>query len=514
MGEHSSWEVSRRTFLGGAATVVAAAAWGTPPATAGVRRVTNPQVPDGVFSLGVASGDPHPDSVVLWTRLAPDPLNGGGMPEVNVPVQYEVAEDDAFGRVVRSGQVRARPKYAHSVHVVAGGLEPDAWYWYRFRVGDQLSPVGRTRTAPARGRGDSLRFLFASCQNWPAGFFTAWQHAPEEDPDLVVHLGDYIYEGGRGSGVRQHNSDEVRTLDAYRNRYALYKGDPALQAIHATCPWIVTWDDHEVENNYAGLLPENPAEAPAFAARRAAAYQAWWEHQPVRMAPPVDETLRIYRNVVWGNLAKFHVLDSRQYRSDQPCGSSNDFGSPCPERLDPTHTLLGDEQEQWLGRSLARSPATWDVLANQVVMTSMPVAGLLSFDQWDGYPAARTRLFDSLAAAGTQNPVVITGDIHASGVGDVVDEAPGSPALATELVGTSISSGFFTDAVAAAEQLIGALPYVRWVNARKRGYVRCDVSAETLVAQYRLVDTVATPTSPISTERTFTVEAGTIGAHE
>jgi alkaline phosphatase D len=232
------------------------------------------------------------------------------------------------------------------------------------------------------------------------------------------------------------------------------------------------------------------------------------------MAPPVDESLRIYRNLVWGNLAKFHVLDSRQYRSDQPCGSSNDFGAPCPERLDPTHTLLGDEQEQWLGRSLTHSPATWDVLANQVVMTSMPVAGLLSFDQWDGYPAARTRLFDSLAAAGTVNPVVITGDIHASGVGDVVDEAPGSPAAATEFVGTSISSGFFTDAVAVAEQLIGALPYVRWVNARKRGYVRCDVTPETLVAQYRLVDTVATPTSPISTERTFTVEAGTIGAHE
>ena len=511
-GEIQAQGPSRRAFVGGALTAAATVGLGGKAAWATVGHA-RARVPAGMFSLGVASGDPDADSVVLWTRLAPDPLNGGGMPPIDVSVHWEVAEDERFRRVVRHGTASARPAWGHSVHVTVAGLRHDRWYWYRFLSEGQVSPVARARTAPARPRGDALRFLFASCQNWQAGFYTAWAHAPAEEPDLVVHLGDYIYEGGiSASAPRQNNSGEIFTLADYRNRYALYKGDPLLQAAHAMCPWVVTWDDHEVANNYTGLIPQNPAGAATFAARRAAAYQAWWEHQPVRLPKPVGPDLQIYRRVHWGRLATFHVLDTRQYRSDQVCGEG--LGPDCAERSDPTRTMLGTKQERWLGRGLARSEATFEVLANQVVMTSMPIGGALrNPDQWDGYPAARTRLLDQLRAPGTVNPVVITGDIHASGVGVVVDEEPDAPAVATELVGTSITSSFDPALADIAEQLIGDLPQTEWVNARQRGYVRCDVTADELVAQYRLVDTVRELTSPIATATTWTVEAGNVAPH-
>jgi alkaline phosphatase D len=522
MGDHQrpADGVTRRRFLAGAGgTLLALPLVGAARPGTGRSPRSGPALPDGLFSLGVASGDPIPGGVVLWTRLAPEPLAGGGMPPVDVRVRWEVASDERFRRVVRAGHATASPRWAHSVHVDVRHLRPDARYFYRFRVGDQVSPVGRTRTAPARGRGDRLRFLFASCQNWQDGFWPAWAFAPREDPDLVVHLGDYIYEGGANpAAVRQHNSPEITTLDAYRNRYGLYKGDPALQGIHAACPWVVTWDDHEVENNYAGLLPQVPAEAPGFAARRAAAYQAWWEHQPVRLPPPTGPDLRIYRAVDWGKLARFHVLDTRQYRADQACGT-NDIAPTCDERTAAGRTLLGAQQEAWLGRSLRKSRATWDVLANQMVMTAMPLGGpIFNLDQWDGYADARARFFDQLNAAGTDNPVVITGDIHAAGVGDLVGEdsdgTPSTQVRGTELVGTSISSGFPADLVDVAEQLIGALPHVRWVDARHRGYVRCDVDRNRLVASYQQAQTVLQPDAPVTTGRAWVVEAGVLGPQE
>jgi alkaline phosphatase D len=502
---------SRRTFLrtalGAAASVpLVGLAACAPPLPEGL--------PDGLFALGVASGDPLPDGVVLWTRLAPVPLAGGGMPAVDVPVRWQVAHDEGFTRLAAEGTAVASPRWAHSVHVDVRGLRPGRWYHYRFLVGDEASPVARTRTTPRAAAREPVRFLFASCQNWRDGYWPAWAHAPQDDPDLVVHLGDYIYESGAvgGGSVRQHNSAEIRTLDEYRNRYGLYKGDPALQAIHATCPWVVTWDDHEVENNYAGLVPELVEEAAAFPARRAAAYQAWWEHQPVRLPPPTGPDLAIHRSVDWGRLARFHVLDTRQYRDDHPCGGV-DLGPSCPDRTAPGRTLLGAAQEAWLGASLASSPAVWDVLANQVVMTSMPLAGALyNLDQWDGYAASRTRLFDQLRAGQVANPVVITGDIHAAGVADVVDEAPGSTPVATELVGTSISSRFDPALADIAEQLIAALPHVRYANVRQRGYVRCDVTAGELVARFQMAESVLTPDAPVATASTWVVTAGTIGA--
>jgi alkaline phosphatase D len=508
---------TRRTFLTGAlaaGATIPLVGWGRPgcapqpPPPAGL--------PDGLFALGVASGDPLPHAVVLWTRLAPAPLEGGGMPAVDVPVRWEVASDERFRRDVRRGDVVASPQWAHSVHVDVGDLRPGAWYHYRFNVGDQVSPVGRTRTAPARGhRRDPLRFLFASCQNWQQGYWPLWAHAPADDPDVVLHLGDYIYEGGiSSSAVRPHNSSEIRTLDAYRNRYGLYKGDPALQGIHASCPWIVTWDDHEVENNYADLVAENPTEVPDFAARRAAAYQAWWEHQPVRLAPPAGPDLAIHRSFDWGRLARFHVVDTRQYRDPQACSGS--LGPTCDDRTAPGRTLLGAEQEAWLGVSFAESRATWDVVANQVVMTSMPFAGsLYNPDQWDGYAAARTRVLDRMAAGGVENAVVLTGDIHAAGVADLVDENPdGTPsteARGTELVGGSISSTFPADLADVAEQLILQLPHVRFADTHRRGYMVCDATETELVTRYQVVESALVPESPVTTAATWTTLAGTPG---
>jgi len=515
--------VTRRQFLTGAlaaGAVVPLAGWG-PPACGPAQPPPPPaSLPDGLFALGVASGDPLPHAVILWTRLAPAPTQGGGMPAVDVPVRWELAEDESFRRGIRRGDTVAEARYAHSVHVDVRQLPPARWFFYRFIVGDQVSPVGRTRTAPVRGHGaDRLRFLFASCQNWQSGLWPLWAHAPAEDPDVVLHLGDYIYESQAGTGptiVRPHNGPEIITLDDYRNRYGLYKGDPALQGIHAACPWIVTWDDHEVENNYAGLMPQFPNEAPEFPARRAAGYQAWWEHQPVRLPPPTGPDLTIYRAFDWGRLARFHVLDGRQYRSNQPCDEAGDFGPTCDARVAPTQTMLGEAQEAWIGTSLADSRARWDVVANQTVMTSMPLAGVFyNRDQWDGYAAARARLLDQIRAGGVENAVVITGDIHAAGAGSLVGENPdgssSTDAVGTELVGSSISSRFDDGLADVAEQLVGALPHIAFADMRHRGYMVCDATDTELVTRYQVVDSTDTPDAPVRTAATFTTLAGTPG---
>jgi alkaline phosphatase D len=518
VGAGRAGTTTRRRFLTGAlvagAAVPVLGAWGPPACEP---PPLPPNLPDGLFALGVASGDPLPRSVILWTRLAPAPLADGGMPADPVPVRWEVSEDEDFRKVVRDGLAVAEARWAHSVHVDADRLKPNRWYFYRFIVGDQVSPVGRTRTAPRAGRPvDSLRFLFASCQNWQSGYWPLWAHAPNDEPDVVLHLGDYIYEGGiSASGVRRHNSGEIRDLAAYRNRYGLYKGDPALQAAHAACPWIVTWDDHEVENNYADLVAQVPGEVPDFAARRGAAYQAWWEHMPVRMLPPVGADLTIYRSFDWGTLARFHILDTRQYRDPQACGGS--LAPSCPDRTRPDRTLLGADQEAWLGQGLASSPATWDVLANQVVMTSMPFAGqFYNPDQWDGYAAARARVLQQISDAQIDNLVVLTGDIHAAGIGELVGENPdGTPsavALGTEFVGGSISSTFDPALADIAEELIRQLPHVRFADTHTRGYMVCDATADELVTRYQVVESTLVPESPVTTASTWVTTAGTPGA--
>ena len=318
----------RRTFLLGGLAVVGAGAL--------TRVQARPRWDAAPFTLGVASGDPSDDGVVIWTRLAPEPLEGGGMPPDAIDVRWEIAEDDGMRRIVKQGRARAVAQWAHAVHVEAEGLGANREYWYRFHAGDATSRTGRTRTLPkAKDEVDRLRFAFASCQHYETGFFTAYRHMATEDLDVVFHLGDYIYEGpGRDGLARKHRGVELATLDDYRNRYAQYRIDPDLQAAHALFPFIVTPDDHEVDNNYAGAVSEQNDPRDAFLRRRAAAYQAYYEHMPLRRSSvPIGDAIRIYRPFTYGKLASFFVLDTRQYRTDQACGDG--VKAPCPGESDP-----------------------------------------------------------------------------------------------------------------------------------------------------------------------------------
>jgi len=482
-----------------------------------------------LFTLGVASGDPTPDGVVLWTRLAPEPLAGGGMPSRQVPVRWEVAADPSFRKVVRRGVEHARPELAHSVHAEVRRLDPGREYWYRFKTGPQESPIARTLTTPARGSAPpELRFAFVSCQDWQNGYWPAYRHLAEEDVDLVVHLGDYIYEYGPEAKTRPgsppnrvHEGPEVFSLESYRNRHALYRTDPALQAAHAVAPWIVTWDDHEVENNYADAIPEEGTSPPGdFSLRRQNGYRAYYEHMPLRRTSvPRGPDLQLYRRLAWGSLAEFNVLDTRQYRTDQPCG---DGLKNCPDRLSPTQTMTGQQQEDWLLAGLQASRSRWNVLAQQTIFAEVdfnPVpgsvgpAGLFNVDQWDGYAAQRRRISDFLASRRPSNPVILTGDIHSSWANDVkLDyDDPASPTVASEFVGTSISSDFPAAFIAPVNAALADNPHNRFFDGLYRGYVRCSVTPERWRTDFRAVATVDTPDAPVFTLRSFEVENGVPG---
>jgi alkaline phosphatase D len=479
------------------------------------------QAPSGnPFTLGVASGDPAPDGVVLWTRLAPDPINGGGMPRERVEVDWQVASDERMTQVVQQGRVAATPDLGHSVHVEVSGLEPARWYWYRFKAGPHVSMMGRTRTAPDPSRPlDKLAFTFVSCQHYEQGYYTAYEHMAEEDIDLVVHLGDYIYEGGIAQDrPRRHNSAEIVSLDDYRNRHALYKSDPNLQRVHALFPWIVTWDDHEFDNNYAADVPEDEQKREEFLERRANAYQAYYEHMPLRRASmPRGSSMRLYRRVAFGALAEFSVLDTRQYRSDQPCGDGNK--PQCAQALSEEQTLFGGEQERWFLEGLQRSQRKWNIIAQQVMMAKIDRGTdgpSFSMDQWSGYEQPRKRVLNFLHERRISNPVVLTGDIHTNWVADLkLDFAdPKSPTVGSEFVGTSLSSGGNgSDSLPQADSYFSRNPHLRFFNAQ-RGYVRCVVTPQQWQSDYRVVDYVTRPGSPIKTRASFVVEDGRPGPQQ
>ncbi|HEY7567748.1 MAG TPA: alkaline phosphatase D family protein [Gemmatimonadaceae bacterium] len=472
------------------------------------------------FTLGIASGDPAPDGFVAWTRLAPDPIRGGGMPSRPVPVRWEIAADDTFRRLVKRGEALALPDLAHSVHVEVSGLSPAREYFYRFVAGGDVSPIGRAVTAPALGASNSeLRFAFVSCQHYEHGYYTAFRHLAGDNVDIVVHLGDYIYEYGIAKdaipAIRRHEGSEVISLPQYRNRYALYKTDADLQSAHASAPFIVTWDDHEVQNNYANAISISNTPTEQFLARRAAAYQAYYEHLPLRRsAMPSGNAMHLYRRVPYGTLATFSVLDERQYRSDQPCG---DGRKPrCAEALDSSRVMLGKEQERWLLDGLAASKAQWNFLANQVVMGDNMLrrpdetVDTYPLDTWNGYVAERQRILDFLAARRASNPVVLTGDIHVSIAMDLrADWANRSaPNVAVELVGTSISSGGDGQQMPEwGRWTLGGNPHMKFFDGR-RGYVRVNVSRDRLTADYRVVPLVTLPSGAAETAATFIVENG------
>ncbi|HSR41583.1 MAG TPA: alkaline phosphatase D family protein [Longimicrobiales bacterium] len=516
-GSAAGW--SRRRFLRVGRDVAALLAAGALPAW---RSDPRPPFRQNPFTFGVASGDPGPGGVVLWTRLDPGAVRDAGAVGRDVAVRWEVAEDDGFRTVVRSGESRALPELGHSVHAEVDGLEPGRPYWYRFHTGGVGSVAGRTRTAPARGASpERLRFAFASCQNFDHGYFTAYRHMAEEDPDLIVHLGDYIYESRWGEIVRDTGLEEPYTLDDYRDRYALYRREEPLQTAHAACPWVVTWDDHEVDNNYADDVPEDAQGRDAFLLRRAAAYQAFYEFMPLRRSSiPTGPNMQLFRRLDFGDLARFHVLDTRQYRADQACGDG--WRPRCWQAEVGERSLLGPEQEVWLEDGLWRSPARWNVLAQQVRMAQAtmpdPEGGDPSYalDMWDGYPRARQRLLDALAEERPANPVVLTGDIHSHWAADLKRDFrdPRSETVGVELVGSSITSGGDgAEAWESSPRILDANPHIRFFNAR-RGYVRVTLDRRRCTSEFRVVPWVSRPGAPLETRARFVVEDGRPGLAE
>ncbi|MBL8569234.1 MAG: alkaline phosphatase D family protein [Phreatobacter sp.] len=485
------------------------------------------------FALGIASGEPSDDGFVIWTRLAPEPFNAdGAMPNLPVEVSWEVAADEQFRRVLRAGTAMAVPELAHAVHVEVAGLPPGRVCFYRFRVAGIDSPVGRARTLPRRGDDlSALSFVTAGCQRWEQGLFTAWRRIAEEDIAFVFHYGDYIYEYGRvaaepgGRPVIRAMPDgfgPCRTLADYRRRYGLYKTDPDLQAAHASCVFLPSFDDHEVANNWAGDSGPRGTASDRFLIRRAAAFQAWYEHMPVRRrALPRGPDLVAYRAFGFGRLATLAVLDTRSFRTPQPCGDGIRAG--CDEALEDSRTLLGAAQENWLDGVLRAGGSVWQVLAQQVLFAAMDWrsfgrsttqerhAG--DMDKWDGAAAGRERVLAMLRRVERANPVVLTGDAHIGLALDLHRDGrdPASPCIGVEFLATSISSGGDGRALLRNDRMLRAdNPHLKFAG-NERGYSLHRVTPRQWQADFRVVPKVSVAGSPVLTRKSLVVEAGRPG---
>lgn len=519
--------MERRVFLQAASGI---AMTGVAAATT---RLAAQTIRHNPFLLGVASGSPSNDGMVLWTRLMAASL-GEPLPQVPIEVRWELARDAQFKSMVQKGTELAHPNFAHSVHVEVKGLPPSTddskppHYWYRFIVGDAVSAVGRTRTLPALQSRQKLTLALASCQNYEHGYFTAYRHMAQENLDCVLFVGDYIYEyGPTPNRTRQHNSPTCRTLDEYRTRYALYKSDVDLQAAHAAFAWIVTWDDHEVENDYADDRAAS-GRGEEFLRKRAAAYRAYWEHMPLRKAQlPVGPNAQMYRRYAWGQTANLHVLDARQHRDYQVCtptdqgGSRTVFDKTCPERLGTALSLLGAAQETWLAQGMQQSNSSFEIVGQQSIMAQMRTPAMRSLepqatadgfwnDSWDGYPQARARALEVWAQK--KNVISLGGDVHATYVNNLVSnfDDPSSKVLATEIVGTSISSPSWPQV--ATERIMSYNPHIKFGKSDQRGYTVLEVEGARMTAHMRVIDNARVVESTLSTAASFTVEAGKPGA--
>ena len=521
--------ISRRSLLsvGLGAGLVAA----LPGAAVAVSTADDAGLRTDPFMLGIASGEPWPDGFVIWTRLAVDPLaeDGlGGMPSRTVPVAWEVAEDAGMRRVVARGVEQARIENAHSVHVELKGLKAGGSTSTGSAAAGTSVAVGRTLTSPAPHETPAaLAMAFASCSQYEHGYFTAYTRLAEDHPDLVLHLGDYMYEYKKGSYVigggnpRDHEGPETSSLAGYRQRHAQYKSDADLQAAHAVAPWLVVWDDHEVDNNWADEVPENTDAGQLndtterFRQRRAAAFQAYYENMPLRASSvPAGFDMKIYRTIQWGQLANFHMMDTRQYRDDQLAGDG--WRKNVAERLAEDRTITGAEQEKWLLDGFKNSTQRWDILGQQVFFAERDrdkAADVddVSMDGWDGYAASRRRITQGWVDANVRNAVVLTGDVHRNWANDLkVDyKDPASPVVGSELVCTSITStgdgtGSTTDPTMAWN------PHLKFYNDN-RGYVTTRITKDAMTADFRVLDHVTTPGAPVSTKASFEIRDGVPG---
>ena len=527
----------RRTLLGilggsGAALTGAlpfqAVAWDRPPP---YTIEPNAKFSTSPFTLGVASGEPLPDGFVIWTRLAPEPLDPhGGMIRRQIPVKWEVAADEQFKRIVQSGESMAMPELAHSVHVEVAGLEPNRPYWYRFMVAGEQSPVGRSRTLPAFGAPlDRVRFAVAGCQYYELGYFTAWRHIAAEPIDFVFHYGDYIYEaagskfvygdnyGKNPPPLRSHVGHELYSIDDYRARYSQYKTDPDLQQAHAACPWFVSFDDHEVDNNWAANVDENEIPPEIFATRKAMALQAFYENMPLRRSSlPVGGHIQMFRSAQYGDLLNAFFLDTRQYRSNQ---AYFDLASPQgPEVFAANRSMLGDRQEAWLFDGLSKSSARWNLIAQQVLLMNLlrqipdQKECMAGMDTWSGYMHSRRRLLDHIDRHRPGNVVTVSGDAHLHFAGDLIQDNGDGRVISAEFSATSITSG--ADGAGDENPRVkSAMVGNRELKAitDKRGYLLCDVDRKLWHADLKIIDKVTEPNGKLSSWARFAVEHGKPG---
>ncbi len=477
------------------------------------------------FQLGIAAGDPAPDGFVIWTRLAPRPLEiGHGMPSAPVPVKWEVASNSGFGTIIRSGETVARPELAHAVHVEVEGLEPNREYFYRFIAGRERTATGRAKTAPAAGAATAqARFGVLGCQAYEQGFYTAHRKAAEDDLDFIYCYGDYIYEGrasrtyngsgGTSENPRQHVGGETYSLDDYRRRYAQYKMDVDLQACHASTAWFVTWDDHEIDNNWVSALDQDGTPPEVFMLRQQAAMQAFYEHMPMRRSAfPRGSTTQLYRHAAWGDLLDLNLLDTRQYRTDQPCDDR--WASTCAGVSAADAQVLGQAQEAWLYQNLDRSQAHWKVLAQQIMVMDLdrkegPELGH-NLDTWAGYSIPRARLLRRLKDRRIGNTIVLTGDEHQNYAGELHLDGrnPEGAPIASEFVTTSISSsGDGQDQRADGRRIQADNAFLKFNNAQ-RGYVVCDVTPERWQTEFKVLDKVSDKGGTLTTRAKFAVASG------
>jgi alkaline phosphatase D len=484
-----------------------------------------PKIGSNPFTLGVASGDPTPDGIVLWTRLAPDPANAASLGKTAIPVGWRVATDPRMRQVVANGIASAPFELAHSVHVELNGLQSRRDYFYQFDVRQEESAIGHFRTAPAPTElAAELRFAFITCQDWPSGYYIAYRDMLQNDLDVVFHLGDYTYEYGihstrRGVTVPGVFHRPCEDLTTYRLRHTLYKLDADLQAAHQKFPFVVIWDDHEVANDYSGLAPEYDLPSPDFAVKRAAAYQAYYEHMPIRLAVAQSpgQELRIYRRLRFGALAEFTMLDDRQYRSDNPCGDGESLR--CDAARTGNYTMLGTEQEQWAAAGFAQSSTRWNIIAQQLLIAELEHATIQPDwywnDAWDGYPLARTRLLTDVLDTRLRNPVFLTGDWHSTFVNDLkLDfKDPRANTIATEFVTPAITTGGDgTPYGPYYAPMIPFNPHIKYYEGDRRGYFKASLTPQRMLLDLRFMTSVENPAGFGYTERSFVVEDGVPGA--
>ena len=474
------------------------------------------------FALGVASGRPRADSVVLWTRVLFSEEDRALGTEA-LRVQVEVFADAALQRRVQKAEVVTDEARGHSVHLHLQNLQPSTDYWYRFKQGDATSAIGHTRTAPAlHADVQQLRLALSSCQHYEQGQYIAHAEIAKQALDFVLFMGDYIYESSNAQyAIRKHNGEEPKTLQQYRDRYEQYKRDPMLQAAHAAHPWVLMWDDHEVVNDYANDQDRQYTDPQQMLKRRAAAYQAYFEHQPVLLGPDTDNpaNMRLYEQLSWGKLADVWTLDCRQYRSAQACRDPVRGGGrmvvQCDELNDATRTMLGSTQERWLTDSLSQSKRQWKLVAQatQISSTSVPAPVGRSYwnDAWDGYPEARKRLLQTVVDAKLKNVVTLGGDVHCNVAANLRLEPnnPQSPIVASEFVTTSITSRGLGDKPAAVIRESNAdLLHFR---SDERGYSLITVTPTQVRCDFRTTAFPAGSEAGLKTQASYVVKSGKAG---